>query len=78
MMIDETKMLAKFANQAEPLPKLYVLHWEFVDKSDSGIVGVFNDERRANELYDFAEAHANAKTFYLDTYTLNELKLEKK
>jgi hypothetical protein len=59
--------------------KVHVLHWQYSDKSGDGIVGVFDDEEKAKELYDFAEQHSDAcKTFYLDSFTLNEIKPQEK
>jgi hypothetical protein len=57
---------------------VHVLHWEYIDKSASGITGVFDDEVMAKSLYDFAVLHADSKNFYLDTYELNEVKPQEK
>lgn len=43
-----------------------------------GIIGIFDDELTANQLYDALEAHGDKdKTYFLDKYELNEIKKEK-
>lgn len=55
--------------------KVHVLHWQFDDKSNHGIVGIFQDEEQAKEQYDLlTEYSSDTRQYFLDTYTLKESK----
>jgi hypothetical protein len=55
---------------------VYVIHWEYFDKSGSGITGVFDNEETANNVFDAMEAVADTRRIYMDTYQLNQVKKE--
>jgi hypothetical protein len=56
--------------------KVYVIHWEYIDKSASDITGVFDDEDAANNVFDAMEAVADSRRIYMDTYQINQVKKE--
>jgi hypothetical protein len=54
---------------------VHVIHWEYNDKSASGIIGVFDDSDMANAVYDALEITGDTgKRYFLDNYKLNEVK----
>ena len=54
---------------------IYVIRYEYIDKSGNGVVGVFDDEEIANNVYDALDQYAgdSSKTFFIDTFKLNEV-----
>jgi hypothetical protein len=53
----------------------YVVHWEYCDKSGHGIIGVFDDDQQAYQLYDTLDQYGDSnKNYYVDTYELNTVK----
>lgn len=49
--------------------KVFIVGWEYSDKSGHGIVGVFSAESEANSTYDLLAEHgSDVKTFTVDTY----------
>lgn len=60
---------------------IYVIHWKrFICKGmdiiSSGIVGVFDDKKMAEVVYDAltAESEVKNKEYYLDNYEVNTVK----
>ena len=54
--------------------EVYMIRW--IDSTNRiGVVGIFDDEELANKTYDALEQHGSeGKSFYLDTFTLNEIR----
>jgi len=46
-----------------PGPFLLVLWWQYLDKSGCGIIGVYQDEHKANEHKRLLEEHGSGKEF---------------
>jgi hypothetical protein len=55
---------------------MYVIHWRYTDNSAYGIVGVFDDKKMAEAVFDALEAAGDAysRIYYLDDYPLNQVK----
>lgn len=50
--------------------KVFVLHWEYGDKSAHGIEAIYVDEEKANEAYDLITKYDNIRRWGLDPYIL--------
>ena len=50
--------------------KVFVLHWEYGDKSAHGIEGIYQDEERANEAYDLITKYDNTRRWGVDPYII--------
>lgn len=55
---------------------IHVVTWESQhEPKQSGIIGVFDDQIKANEIYDaLSEYGSTDKNYYVDKYELNEVK----
>jgi len=50
--------------------KVFVLHWEYGDKSNHGIEGIYADEEKANEAYDLITKYDNTRRWGVDPYII--------
>lgn len=55
---------------------IHVITWNTqTEPKREGILGVFNDEIKANEIYDALDQYGSPdKDYYIDKYELNEIK----
>lgn len=60
--------------------RVHVVTWKSqYEPRTEGIIGVFSDEIKANEIYDVLDSYGDKdKTYYLDQYELDEVKKESK
>lgn len=52
------------------IDKVYILHWEYGDKSAHGIEGIYTDEQKANEIYDILAHYDNSRNWFVDPYVV--------
>lgn len=45
---------------------MWIVHWEYSDKSNHGFIKVFDSEAEARTLFDILEKHADGKTWFID------------
>lgn len=47
---------------------VYVLHWEFRDKSGHGIVAIYQDETEAIAAYNLLDKYDDSREWFVDPY----------
>lgn len=59
--------------------KVYVLHWQYQDKSGYGLIEIFSDLQKADHAHQLLNEHADGcgKSFYLEEMTISEYKATK-
>jgi len=50
------------------MDKVFVLHYEYDDKSGHGIEAVFKDEQKANAAYDLLVKYDSSRNWFVDPY----------
>ncbi len=50
--------------------KVYVLNWEYGDKSSHGIQGIYYDEKTAVDAYELLIKYDQSRNWYVDPYPI--------
>ncbi|HWV44163.1 hypothetical protein [Pseudorhodoplanes sp.] len=51
---------------SEQIDRVWVLWWQYLDKSGSGVMRAYSDVQRAQEDRDLCDAEASGKQYFLD------------
>jgi hypothetical protein len=53
-----------------PNDKVYVLHWEYPDKSAHGIRGIYYEEKTAVDTYELLIKYDLSRIWFIDPYPI--------